>query len=209
LPLKAKLFFWLTLASGLFVIYRFLPAFQYEEYNLVIIGFLALFAFFSEIYEIEIVPEHSITVSTAIYLSGTGSTASGNTIWYRGTIVIGCTGIVCSGSQQSVFGNTIWNPYRGIEADSGAYYSAITGNVIRLPTGVTNANAIYTAADDISVVGNSIHLIGTTPIGISSGGTNTCISGNMVTGTGTHITTGPTGGVGDGTYNFADHNWTP
>jgi len=69
LPLKAKVFFWLTIVSGAFVSYWFLPSFNYNDYNLIIIGFLVIFAFFSEIYEIEILPQHGVSVSTAIYMS--------------------------------------------------------------------------------------------------------------------------------------------
>ncbi len=69
MSLKAKLFYWLTLLSGLAVTYWYLPQFEHKASNLAIIGFLAVFAFFSEIYEIEILPDHSISVSTAIYLS--------------------------------------------------------------------------------------------------------------------------------------------
>ena len=69
MPLKAKVFFWLTIISGAFVSYWFLPSLNYSDYNLIIIGLLVLFAFFSEIYEIEILPQHGISVSTAIYMS--------------------------------------------------------------------------------------------------------------------------------------------
>lgn len=69
MSLRAKLFYWLTLASGFFVAFWFLPLFDYREYNLIIIGFLAVFAFFSEIFEIEVLPKHKISVSTAIYMS--------------------------------------------------------------------------------------------------------------------------------------------
>jgi len=69
LTLKARVFLWLTLIAGGFVSYWYLPLFDYTRYHPFIVGFLALFAFFAEIYEIEILPKHKISVSTAIYMS--------------------------------------------------------------------------------------------------------------------------------------------
>ena len=66
---KAKVFFWLTLLSGSIATYRYLPLFDYKRTHFAIVGFLGIFAFFAEIYEIEVVPKHKISVSTAIYMS--------------------------------------------------------------------------------------------------------------------------------------------
>lgn len=66
---KARVYFWLTVGVGAYIVYWYIPRFNYHSYNLPVIAFLALFAFFAEIYQIEILPRHSVSVSTAIYLS--------------------------------------------------------------------------------------------------------------------------------------------
>lgn len=69
MSLKARLYIWFTVGLGAFVSYWYLPGLNYEGYNLPIIGLLALFALLSEIFYIEIIPGHGISVSTAIYRS--------------------------------------------------------------------------------------------------------------------------------------------
>lgn len=66
---KAKIFYLLTVILGASVVGWYLPTLGYSAFNFTILGMLAAFAFFAEIYEIEILPRHSVSVSTAIYLS--------------------------------------------------------------------------------------------------------------------------------------------
>lgn len=69
MSIRAKLYVWFTVGLGGLLTYWYLPKFNYQDYNLFFIGFLALFALFAEISYIEIMPGHEISVSTAIYLS--------------------------------------------------------------------------------------------------------------------------------------------
>lgn len=69
MPIKAKIYFWFTVILGVFTAFWYIPKLDFSAYNIPVVIFLAAFAFFVEIYEIEILPRHSISVSTAIYLS--------------------------------------------------------------------------------------------------------------------------------------------
>ncbi len=66
---KAKLYIWFTVILGGLAAYWYLPGIDYSEFNVFVIGFLTLFALFSEISYIEIMPGHEMSVSTAIYIS--------------------------------------------------------------------------------------------------------------------------------------------
>ncbi|MCF7891339.1 HD domain-containing protein [Candidatus Bipolaricaulota bacterium] len=65
---KTKSFFWLVVISGIVSGYLYFPRLDYLTGNLALILPLVAFALFSEIYEIDILPRHAVSVSTAINL---------------------------------------------------------------------------------------------------------------------------------------------
>ncbi|MCF7876345.1 hypothetical protein K9M06_04740 [Candidatus Bipolaricaulota bacterium] len=69
MSLRSRLYIWFTVGIGGFVVYTYLPGFDYQNYNLFVLGLLSLFALFSEVSFIQIMPGYEISVSTAIYIS--------------------------------------------------------------------------------------------------------------------------------------------
>ena len=69
MPLKARIYLWFILTLGGSLSYFYFPGVFFLSQNITVITVLAVFAFLAEVYEIEILPQQEISVSTSIYLS--------------------------------------------------------------------------------------------------------------------------------------------
>lgn len=130
MPLKAKVFLWLNIFLGGFAVYWYLPSFNYSSYNLLIIGLLSFFAFFAEIYEIEILPRHKISVSTAIYLS---------------LVIIGGAPLAVAVSLPAIFSSELIIRGIGLEEDSsiGLASQKIAFNTSQVIVSVASASLVF------------------------------------------------------------------
>ncbi len=69
MPAKSKAYLFLVIFLGGVAGFIYFPGVSYLSKHLIVIFVLAFFAFLAEIYEIEILPQQEISVSTALYLS--------------------------------------------------------------------------------------------------------------------------------------------
>jgi len=69
LSISLIIYLWFIIASGGFLGYWFFPGANFLSENLLTVIILVLLSFLAEIYEIEILPQQEISVSSALYLS--------------------------------------------------------------------------------------------------------------------------------------------
>lgn len=69
MPIKARLFLWVIVVAGGLAAFWGFPSIDFIRGRLPVILVLFVFSFLAEVYEIEILPKHGISVSTGIYAS--------------------------------------------------------------------------------------------------------------------------------------------
>ena len=68
MSLKFRIYFWFTIALGVFISVNAFLNYQFQDFLILPVFFLVLFALIGEIYEVEVLPKAYFSVSTAIYV---------------------------------------------------------------------------------------------------------------------------------------------
>lgn len=68
MSIRAYVYFWLTVAFSIYLGIEFFNWHEIQGFSFFALGFLVLIAFLGELYEVEILPTHGVSASTAIYM---------------------------------------------------------------------------------------------------------------------------------------------